>query len=157
RGGQVHDPGQVRRGDGGRPEGDLLPDRRDARADRELAVPGGVPGEGTGGAAADPPHRRGRETVAARGQGQKAEGGGQGRGGRGGGRRRDEKGVRAAARLHEGEARRGEGRAPVEPAEGERRVPGGRGGGDGGTPGAAAAAGRARQGGAGQQADPGSE
>ena len=57
-GGPVHDAGEVRRGDARGPEGDLLPDRRGARAAGAFALPGGVPRQGPGRAAADRPDRR---------------------------------------------------------------------------------------------------
>ena len=75
RAGQVHDAGGVRRADAGRAEGDLLPDRREPRDHRVVAVPGGVPGQGLGSAAADRPDRRVPVPVAARVQGQAAQAG----------------------------------------------------------------------------------
>ncbi len=48
------------------PDGDLLPDRRVSRATAALAVPGSVPGEGAGRAAAHRPDRRVRDPAAGR-------------------------------------------------------------------------------------------
>src|SRR6185295_12436286 len=114
-GGGVHDAGEVRRGDEAGADGDSLPGRGDAGADRAFALPGVVQGEGGGGAAADRADRRVRDVVAGAVQGEEVAGGGSRAGGEEGGCE-----VRGAAEGAGGEAAAGEGSAAVGAVEGER-------------------------------------